>query len=199
MGTASSQMADVALTVNPAGTNPGSDGLPGGDDDGGGKGKGGCCEVGGNAPMGSLLLAGAVLLVIPPAPALAERQLDQPADRANRSDWLEPCSDCDLQPGPGMRHLHVVVSGLVVIWGCGTTAPPDGSDDGDDKSDSFDSSAAKKRESKVAAKFADAVDDPAALGALVAQLPKGGDLHMHLSGAATTESLLQSARPTTTA
>ena len=48
----------------------------------------------------------------------------------------------------------------------------------------------KKRESKVAAKFADAVDDPAALGALVAQLPKGGDLHMHLSGAATTELLL---------
>ena len=64
MGTSSSAMTDVALTVNPAGTDPGSDaGTHGGDDDGG-SGKGGCCEVGGKTPMGSILLAGAVLLVI---------------------------------------------------------------------------------------------------------------------------------------
>lgn len=81
------------------------------------------------------------------------------------------------------------VSGLIVLVGCGATAPADSGDGGDDKSDSFDSSAARKRESAVAAKFAAA--DAAGLRALVEELPKGGDLHMHLSGAATTESLLQ--------
>jgi adenosine deaminase len=70
-------------------------------------------------------------------------------------------------------------------------AQPGGGDPLDEgAADGYDSSAAKKREDAVAKKFEDARNDPAALAKLVAKLPKGADLHMHLSGAATTESLM---------
>ncbi|MDB4958232.1 MAG: Adenosine deaminase [Myxococcales bacterium] len=88
-----------------------------------------------------------------------------------------------------MRGWYAV---CVFLVACGVNDPaPDESVDGDDKADSFDSSAAKKRETAVSAKFAAAVNNPQALATLVGKLPKGGDLHMHLSGAAATESLLR--------
>ena len=76
----------------------------------------------------------------------------------------------------------------LLVAGCATTATTDDFS-GDGKDDGYDASAARKRETAVATKF-DAAD-AATLRQLVAMLPKGAYLHMHLSGAATTESLVQ--------
>ena len=86
-----------------------------------------------------------------------------------------------------MRSLPLV-SCLLMVAACGVADPADQVDD-DGKSDSFDSSAAKARETKVAAKFASA--SASELKTLVGKLPKGGDLHMHLTGAATIESMIK--------
>ena len=80
-----------------------------------------------------------------------------------------------------------LVCGLLMM-GCGVSDPSDPVDDG--KADGFQSSAAVKRESAVAAVFDSAKADAGELTKLVSALPKGGDLHMHLSGAAVTESLI---------
>jgi adenosine deaminase len=93
-----------------------------------------------------------------------------------------------LQTRPDMPDMRwLLVPGLFVA-ACATQPSDDGTDQG--AADGYDSSAATKRENAVAKKFEDARNDPAALAKLVAKLPKGADLHMHLSGAAVTESLI---------
>src|SRR4051812_33069776 len=78
----------------------------------------------------------------------------------------------------------------VFLVGC-TASPPDTDLLDEGAADGYDTSAAVKREDAVAKKFDAAKYNPAALATLVQALPKGADLHMHLSGAATTESLMQ--------
>src|ERR1051325_2086617 len=78
----------------------------------------------------------------------------------------------------------------VLLAACATPGTEDLSGD-DGKADGWDSSGSAKREKAVAAKFAAVLGDDAALRQLVAGLPKGADLHMHLSGAASTESLIR--------
>jgi len=84
-----------------------------------------------------------------------------------------------------MRWL--LVPGLLVA-ACAAQPGGDGDPLDQGAADGYDSSAAKKREDAVAAKFASASSSE--LAKLVAALPKGADLHMHLSGAATTEALI---------
>ena len=83
--------------------------------------------------------------------------------------------------------------GLVLVCGlaaCASDAAQTDLFSGDGKDDSSMSSAAKKRESAVAAKLEAARGDDAAVRALIESMPKGADLHMHLSGAAATETLI---------
>lgn len=84
----------------------------------------------------------------------------------------------------------LVIPGLFLV-ACGTSTPEDPTLSGDGKDDGYDSSAAKKRENAVADKFEAARGNDSALRQLVAALPKGADLHMHLSGAAATETLIK--------
>jgi adenosine deaminase len=78
----------------------------------------------------------------------------------------------------------------LVLSACDVTDPAADEYSGDGAADGYDSSTAVKRENAVTKLFDSAKSDPSALARLVAALPKGADLHMHLSGAAATESLM---------
>ena len=79
---------------------------------------------------------------------------------------------------------------LLFLVGCASQGAGSGDPLDQGAADGYDSSAAVKRENAVAKLFDNARNDPSALAKLVAALPKGGDLHMHLSGAATSEALM---------
>jgi adenosine deaminase len=85
-----------------------------------------------------------------------------------------------------MRRALVVLA----LTAC-TSEPLDGGpDDPSGKGDGFDSDAASERAEAVAALLDDVRDNATALRAWLVPLPKGADLHSHLSGAVPTESLI---------
>lgn len=96
--------------------------------------------------------------------------------------------------------VGLAIASLCAAVGCGPTDPSAGSFDATEIDPATFCTAetaegeACKLEERVAARFDELRADPEALAAFVSSLPKGGDLHSHLSGAVHTEKLIDWAK-----